>query len=155
MVGFTETLAKEGIKYNILSNVIAPVAASRMTETVMPPDVLALMKPEWVVPLVATLVHKDNTKETGSIFEVGGGVVTKLRWERSGGQLLKADESYTPSAVLKNWNQINDFSKPQYPTGPNDFMSLLEESMKMGPSPQGDKVDFTGRVALVTGGGAG
>ncbi|OHF01433.1 short chain dehydrogenase [Colletotrichum orchidophilum] len=155
LVGFTETLAKEGAKYNILSNVIAPIAASRMTETVMPPDVLEILKPEWVVPLVSVLVHKDNTDENGSIFEVGGGHIAKLRWERSSGQLLKADDSYTPSAVIKKWDQAIDFSKPQYPSGPNDFLTLLEDSMKMGPNEQGDKVDFTGRVALVTGGGAG
>ncbi|KAI2606871.1 NAD(P)-binding protein [Hypoxylon fragiforme] len=155
MVGFTETLAKEGAKYNIISNVIAPIAASRMTETIMPPDVLENLKPDWVVPLVAVLVHKSNTHENGSIFEVGGGHVAKLRWERSSGLLLKADETYTPDAVLKKWDQVVDFSKPQYPSGANDFMTLLEESMKMGPSEQGEKLDFTGRVALVTGGGAG
>ncbi|KAI1409581.1 NAD(P)-binding protein [Hypoxylon sp. FL1857] len=155
MVGFTETLAKEGVKYNILSNVIAPIAASRMTQTVMPPDVLENLKPDWVVPLVAVLVHKSNTSETGGIFEVGGGHVAKLRWERSSGLLLKADDSYTPGAILKKWDKVLDFSNPQYPTGPNDFMSLLEESMKMGPNEQGEKLDFAGRVALVTGGGAG
>lgn len=154
-VGFTETLAKEGAKYNIISNVIAPIAASRMTETVMPPDVLEALKPEWVVPLVAVLVHKSNTTENGSIWEVGGGHIAKLRWERSSGLLLKADDSYTPSAILKQWNKVTDFSNPQYPSGPADFMTLLEDSMKMGPSPQGDKVDFTGRVALITGAGAG
>ncbi|KAI1450326.1 NAD(P)-binding protein [Annulohypoxylon stygium] len=155
MVGFTETLAKEGIKYNIISNVIAPIAASRMTQTVMPPEVLAALKPEWVVPLVAVLVHKSNTTETGGIFEVGGGHVAKLRWERSSGLLLKADDSYTPGAILKQWNKVVDFSKPEYPTGPNNFLELLEESMKLGPSEQGEKLDFTGKVALITGGGAG
>ncbi|KAI0132251.1 hypothetical protein BJ170DRAFT_613094 [Xylariales sp. AK1849] len=154
-VGFTETLAKEGAKYNIISNVIAPIAASRMTSTVMPPDVLEALKPEWVVPLVAVLVHKNNTDENGSIFEVGGGHIAKLRWERSTGLLLKADDSYTPDAILKKWDKVTDFSNPQHPSGPNDFMSLLEDSMKMGPSEQGEKLDFKGRVALVTGGGAG
>ncbi|KAK8010537.1 bifunctional hydroxyacyl-CoA dehydrogenase/enoyl-CoA hydratase FOX2 [Apiospora arundinis] len=154
-VGFTETLAKEGAKYNIICNVIAPIAASRMTETVMPPDLLANLKPEWVVPLVAVLVHKNNTDENGSIFEVGGGHVAKLRWERSTGLLLKADDSYTPGAILKKWNKVTDFSDPQYPSGPADFMSLLEDSMKMGPSDKGEPLDFKGRVALVTGGGAG
>ncbi|OTB08193.1 hypothetical protein M426DRAFT_317294 [Hypoxylon sp. CI-4A] len=155
LVGFTETLAKEGAKYNILANAIAPIAASRMTQTVMPPDVLENLKPDWAVPLVAVLVHKGNTSETGGIFEVGGGHVAKLRWERSSGLLLKADDSYTPGAILKKWDQILDFSNPQYPTGPNDFMSLLEESQKLGPSEQGENPDFTGRVALITGGGAG
>ncbi|ODA76232.1 hypothetical protein RJ55_08077 [Drechmeria coniospora] len=155
MVGFTETLAKEGAKYNILCNVIAPIAASRMTETVMPPDVLENLKPDWVVPLVAVLVHSSNTSENGGIFEVGGGHVAKMRWQRSGGLLLKADDSYTPGAILKQWSKVGDFSDAQYPSGPNDFMTLLEDSMKMGPNPQGEKLDFTGRVALVTGGGAG
>ncbi|KAI6381996.1 bifunctional hydroxyacyl-CoA dehydrogenase/enoyl-CoA hydratase fox2 [Pyricularia grisea] len=155
MVGFTETLAKEGVKYNILANVIAPIAASRMTETVMPPDLLALMKPEWVVPLVAVLVHKNNTNETGGIFEVGGGHCAKLRWERSSGLLLKCDETYTPGAIIKKWNQVVDFSNPQYPTGPNDFLGLLEQSTQLGPNDKGEPVDFKGRVALVTGGGAG
>lgn len=126
-----------------------------MTASILPPDVLANLKPEWVVPLVAVLVHKSNTEETGGIFEVGAGHMAKLRWERSEGLLLKADDSYTPGAVLKKWDKVIDFSKPQYPTGPNDFMTLLEESMKMGPSDSGEKLDFNGKVALVTGGGAG
>jgi multifunctional beta-oxidation protein len=154
-VGFTETLAKEGVKYNILCNVIAPIAASRMTATVMPPDVLENLKPEWVVPLVAVLVHPSNKHETGSIFEVGGGHVAKIRWERAKGALLKCDDTLTPGAVLKKWNNVNDFSEPEYPSGVADMMGLLEQSMKMGPNDPGEKLDFTGKVALVTGGGAG
>ncbi|TVY31579.1 Peroxisomal hydratase-dehydrogenase-epimerase, partial [Lachnellula subtilissima] len=154
MVGFTETLAKEGAKYNIHANVIAPIAASRMTETVMPPDILAALKPDWIVPLVAVLVHKDS-EENGAIFEAGGGHIAKLRWERSSGLLLKADDSYTPGAILKKWDQVSDFKTPEYPTGVADFMGLLEKSMEMGPNDKGETLDFTGKVALVTGGGAG
>jgi multifunctional beta-oxidation protein len=154
MVGFTETLAKEGIKYNIRCNVIAPIAASRMTETIMPPDILENLKPDWVVPLVAVLVHKDS-QETGSIYEVGGGHVAKLRWERSSGLLLKCDDSYTPGAVLKRWNEIFDFKNPEHPTGSADFLALLEKSIHLPPSDRGEDLDFTGKVVLVTGGGAG
>ncbi|KAF2431335.1 peroxisomal multifunctional enzyme type 2 [Tothia fuscella] len=154
-VGFTETLAKEGIKYNILCNVIAPIAASRMTETVMPPDVLEVLKPDWVVPLVAVLVHPSNKTETGSIFEVGGGHMAKLRWERSNGALLKADSTFTPESLLAKWDDVNDFSKPQYASGPADFMGLLEESKKLDSNPKGTPFDLKGKVALVTGAGAG
>jgi len=125
-----------------------------MTQTVMPPDVLDKLKPDWVVPLVAVLVHKDSD-ENGSIFEVGGGHVAKLRWERASGLLLKADDSYTPGAILKKWDQIGNFKDAEYPSGPADFMGLLEKSMKLGPSDKGETLDFKGRVALVTGGGAG
>ncbi|KAJ9637022.1 bifunctional hydroxyacyl-CoA dehydrogenase/enoyl-CoA hydratase fox2 [Knufia peltigerae] len=154
-VGFTETLAKEGQKYNILCNVIAPIAASRMTETVMPPDVLANLKPEWVVPLVAALVHPSNTTETGSIFEAGGGHVAKLRWERAKGLLLKADDTYTPGAILKKWDSVIDFSEPEYPSGPADMVTKLENSLKMGSNDKGEDIRFDGKVVLVTGGGAG
>ncbi|CRG91247.1 hypothetical protein PISL3812_08295 [Talaromyces islandicus] len=154
-VGFTETLAKEGAKYNIIVNVIAPIAASRMTATVMPPEVLEQLKPEWVVPLVAVLVHSSNTSESGSIFEVGGGHVAKLRWERSKGALLKTDSSLTPQSILAKWNDVEDFSKPSHPTGPADFMTLLEEAQQLPPNPTAADLDFKGRVALVTGGGAG
>jgi len=125
-----------------------------MTETVMPPDVLENLKPDWVVPLVAVLVHKD-CQENGAIFETGGGHVAKLRWERASGLLLKADDSYTPGAILKKWNQISNYKDAQYPTGVADFMSLLEKSMKMPSNDKGETLDFKGKVALVTGGGAG
>lgn len=154
-VGFTETLAKEGRKYNIICNVIAPIAASRMTATVMPPDVLENLKPDWVVPLVAVLVHKSNTDVTGAIFEVGGGHMAQLRWERAKGALLKADDSFTPSAILKKWADVSDYSTCEHPDGVADMMGKLEQSLKMGPNEQGEKIDLTGKVALVTGGGAG
>ncbi|KAG8531601.1 bifunctional hydroxyacyl-CoA dehydrogenase/enoyl-CoA hydratase fox2 [Bacidia gigantensis] len=154
-VGFTETLAKEGYKYNIICNVIAPIAASRMTETVMPPDLLENLKPDWVVPLVAVLAHSSNTHETGSIFEVGGGHVAKIRWERAKGALLKTGPSLTAGAILENWTSVNDFSTPEYPTGLADFMSLLEEAQKLKDNESGERVDLSGKVALITGAGGG
>lgn len=154
-VAFTETLAKEGLKYNILCNVIAPIAASRMTQTVMPPEMLENLKPEWVVPLVGVLVHPSNESETGSIFEVGGGHVAKLRWERAKGALLKTDASLTPGAILKKWKDVNDFSEPSYPQGPANFMELLEEAQKLGGNDKGEPIDFQGKVALITGAGGG
>ena len=154
-VGFTETLAKEGYKYNIICNVIAPIAASRMTQTVMPPDILENLKPEWVVPLVAVLVHPSNKHETGSIFEVGGGHIAKIRWERAKGALLKTGPSLTPGAILRKWDSVNDFSVPEYPSGVADFMSLLEEAQKLSDNDPGEQLDLRGKVALITGAGAG
>ncbi|ODH48235.1 hypothetical protein GX48_05633 [Paracoccidioides brasiliensis] len=155
MVGFTETLAKEGAKYNILANVIAPIAASRMTETVMPPDVLEHLKPDWIVPLVAVLAHSSNTSESGGIFEVGAGHMAKLRWERAKGALLKTDASLTPQAILAKWNDVKDFSEPSYPTGPANFLELLEQAQNVPSAPAAQSLDFTGKVALITGAGAG
>lgn len=95
---FAKTLAREGAKYNIVANAIAPVAASQMTATIMPPEMLKELKPEAIVPLVAFLVS-DQTAESGQLFEAGAGWFGKLRWERSRGAVFKTDESFTPSAV--------------------------------------------------------
>ena len=126
-----------------------------MTATVMPPDILESLKPEWIVPIVAVLVHPSNKEETGSIFECGGGHIAKLRWERAKGALLKTGPTLTPGAVLKKWDNVNDFSVPEHPTGVADFMSLLEQAQQLGDNEPGEKLDFTGKVALITGGGAG
>ena len=120
----------------------------------MPPEVLKNLGPEWVVPVVAKLVHSSN-KETGAIFEAGGGHVAKIRWERAKGALLKTGDSLTPGALLKKWDQVNDFSEPQYPTGPNDFLSLLDEGLKLPENEQGETLDFSGKVAVITGAGNG
>ena len=101
------------------------------------------------------LVHPSNKHETGSIFEVGGGHIAKLRWERAKGALLKTGSSLTPGAILKRWKDVNDFSEPSYPTGVADFMSLLEEAQKLGDNDPGEPLDFTGKVALITGAGGG
>lgn len=155
LVGFTETLAKEGAKYNITANVIAPLAASRMTETVMPPDLLKLLSPDRVIPLVGYLVH-ENTQDTYGIYELGAGFYSKVRWQRSKGVVFKADNSFTPSAILKRFDDIVDFSKgSEYPNGPADFVELAQQSQKTPSNPQGETVDLKDKVVIVTGAGAG
>lgn len=81
--------------------------------------------------------------------------MAKLRWERAKGGLLRADSSMTPGAILKKWDDVNDFSQPSYPTGPADFMGLLEEAQKLPKNDSGESVDFKGKVVLITGAGGG
>lgn len=156
LVGFTETLAKEGQKYNITANVIVPLAASRMTETVLPPDLLAKLNPSYVVPVVGYLVS-ENVNDTNGIYETAAGVVTKVRWERSAGAAFKPDNSFTPSAVLNRFNDICDFEskEPEHPTGPKDLMPFLETGKDLPTNDQGVPVDFKDQVVIVTGAGAG
>jgi multifunctional beta-oxidation protein len=155
-VGFTESLAKEGLKYNIRCNTIAPIAASRLTATVMTEDVLRRLQPEWVVPLVAFLCHS-KSDTTGDIFEVGAGHIAQVRWERAQGAYLRPDDSFTQGSLLRKWHEVVDFSQPEHPNGPADFAQLLDKTKSLPPSPSESEQtpDFTGRVAIVTGGAAG
>lgn len=115
MVGFTQTLAIEGAKNNVIANVIAPVAGSRMTETILPPELVAALKPEYITPLVMKLCSEKN-EETGSIFEVGAGWISKLRWERTKGVGFDISNGLSPEAVEESWDQITDFENADHPT---------------------------------------
>ncbi|KIW84653.1 hypothetical protein Z517_00041 [Fonsecaea pedrosoi CBS 271.37] len=153
-VGLTQTLAKEGLKYNILVNAIAPVTAADMTATTTSAELLQYLRPEHVSPLVGLLVHPIN-RESGSVFEVFAGHVSKFRWERSPGAVLKCDETFTPGAILKRWADINDFSKPDHPTKTADMVANLEAAQKQDRNDPGEDVRYDGKVAVITGGGAG
>lgn len=58
LVGLMNALGLEGAKYNVHVNCLAPTAATRMTDTLMPAEVLAAMRPEAVSPAVLAMVHE-------------------------------------------------------------------------------------------------
>ncbi len=124
LVGFAQTLAIEGKKNNVHVNAIAPIAGSRMTETVLPPDLLESLKPEFVSPLVAYFAH-ESCEENGSLFEVGGGFIGKLRWERAEGALFKLNKPLTPEAVHTKWSDITGFEKSTHPSDVTQSMSPI------------------------------
>jgi len=154
MIGFTEVLAKEGAKYNINANVYAPGAASRLTQTVWPPEMMEAMRPEYVVPLIAILAHS-SCKESGSIFEAAAGHFSKLRWERSRGFVSRPDDSLTADVVLRNFDKITDFADAEHPSRVMDGIAMLEKAKAQPANLGGEQLDFRGRVALVTGAGGG
>ena len=86
-----------------------------MTETILPKEVTEALKPEFVTPLVVRLCAEKN-EETGSLFEVGAGWVSKLRWERSQGALFDPKAELSAEAIDSAWDQIGDFSNAQHPT---------------------------------------
>jgi len=119
IIGFTNTLALEGARKGIRANVIAPVAGSRLTETILPKEVVEALKPELVTPLVVRLCA-EHSEETGSLFEVGAGWVAKLRWERSQGALFDPKEELTAEAIDEAWDRIGDFTDAQHPASAQD-----------------------------------
>jgi len=109
LVGMASSLSLEGSKNNIIVNTIAPVAGSRMTETVMPPQLVAALKPEFVAPLVAYLVHESNSS-TGGIYEVGAGFVAKVRLQRTKGAVFSIEKELTPEVIRDGWKEVVDFN---------------------------------------------
>ena len=105
LVGFTRVLAVEGAKYNIKANAIAPLALTRMTETIMG----ALgdkLDPGLVSPIVTYLAHED-CPVSGQTFSVGGGRVAQVFIGETTGY-FKAD--LKPEDLRDNWDTVTDQS---------------------------------------------
>lgn len=127
VLGLANALAEEGRTRNILVNTIAPIAASRMTESIFSPDLLERLRPEAVSPLVGWLCH-ERCRETKGLFEVGAGYFAKLRWQRSTGFSFADGQGLSPDDVADRWNEITDFSEAEYPSTIQDSLNAVSRT---------------------------
>jgi NAD(P)-dependent dehydrogenase (short-subunit alcohol dehydrogenase family) len=104
VVGFMNTLAIEGQKYGIKVNSLAPVAATRMTEDLMPENVLSLLQPEAVTPAVIFMASEDAP--TRQIIAAGAGVFAKVVVQETPGVFL-AEDVRDAEHVASAWEQIS------------------------------------------------
>ena len=107
LVGLINTLAIEGAKYNIKANAVAPIAATRMTEDILPEDVFTKLDPAYVAPVAAQLMT-DELEESGRIYIVGGGNVHSVTYYKNDG--ADFDQVPTLTDVAERWAAINDWS---------------------------------------------
>jgi NAD(P)-dependent dehydrogenase (short-subunit alcohol dehydrogenase family) len=117
VVGLMNTLKLEGAKYNITVNTLAPFAASRLTEDVLPPDLFTAAQPEFVTPLVMYLVSNECT-ESGSIYQAGRGEYSRVAIVTGPG--LTLGDGKTPASVedlRDNWDTIKSIEGAQEPAG--------------------------------------
>ncbi|RJG10367.1 SDR family oxidoreductase [Pseudomonas cavernicola] len=124
LYGLTRTLAIEGRKNNIFVNAIAPTGGTRMTEGLIPQQVFEQLKPELVSPLVVYL-GSENCQETAGLFEVGGGWIGKVRWERSNGAGFDPKVGFDAEDVAAQWQQICDFEGASHPADGMQAMQAM------------------------------
>ena len=106
LVGLMNTLKLEGQKYNVKVNTVAPVAASRLTEDVLPPDFFEKLKPEFVAPMVLYLCSEE-CPVTGNIYNAGMGCYNRAAIVTGPGAVIgKGQEIPTPEQVLAAWDDI-------------------------------------------------
>lgn len=141
ILGLANCLAEEGRSKNVLVNTIAPLAASRLTETIMPPQLLEMLQPEAVSPLVAWLCHED-CKETKGLFEVGAGYMAKLRWERAVGYSFPNKRPFTVDDVAKRWSKITDFTDATHPTTTTESFTPILNSINNPPLGGNEFIDL-------------
>ena len=107
LVGLINTLAQEGAKYNIKANAMAPIAATRMTEDILPPEVFKKLTPEYVAPVVAYLCTEE-VPDTASVFIAGGGKVQRVALFQNKG--VTFEQVPTVDDVAAHWSEIDDLS---------------------------------------------
>ena len=127
--GLSQTLSIEGAKRNVIANTIAPVAGSRMTETIMPPQILEQLKPEFVTPLVLKLCHEDH-RDGGGLYEVGAGWIGALRWERTQGKGFPVTEPLTPEQINQAWKEVTDFSAADHPGNVQEALARIMQNLQ-------------------------
>lgn len=108
VVGMMNTLKIEGAKNNIKVNTICPIAATRMTQDIMPQQMLDNLKPEYVTPGVMNLVKEDAP--TGMILSAGAGAFSMAQIVETKGAFVGQGEALTAEAVAAKWDEITDTS---------------------------------------------
>jgi NAD(P)-dependent dehydrogenase (short-subunit alcohol dehydrogenase family) len=116
LVGLMQTLSIEGAKNDIRVNCLAPTAATRMTENLMPEAVLKLLQPETVTPGLLALVAEDAP--TRAILCAGAGAFERAHITLTQGVFvgLPAD---APEQVALQFDALSDREGETVPASGN------------------------------------
>ncbi|MDD3717194.1 MAG: SDR family oxidoreductase [Actinomycetota bacterium] len=105
IVGLMHVLKQEGAKYNIMANAIVPVAGTRMTATVFPADLLDVLKPQFVAPVVAWACS-ENCTVSGYTFTAGGGYFSRTAFMEGPGVYFDVKQPITLEMIDENIDKI-------------------------------------------------
>jgi len=122
VVGFTNVLKLEGAKYNIKTNVIVPIAGTRLTEDIVPPELFRMMKVDFVTPAVLYMCS-EQCQDSGVIINAGLGYFSRSAIMTGEGVILSDRKKIpTPEEVMENWSRITSLETPKF------FNQLMEMS---------------------------
>ncbi len=132
LVGLMQTLALEGAKNDIRVNCLAPTAATRMTEGLMPEAQLAALKPEAVVPAMLVLVSQEAPTRT--ILCAGAGTFEAAHITLTQGVWLGTD-ALTPERLAQRLAEVTDRAGDSVPQsgaaqGSNEVGKALENAKR-------------------------
>ena len=113
LAGLSQVCAVEGLKNNVLSNLICTEGITRMNEDLIPQENHEALKPEYAANGVLVLAH-DSCPTTGQMYQIEGGTLRKIRVQVSKG--LKYDPTTEGlDHVSDNWEDSYDFTDATAP----------------------------------------
>ena len=113
LVGFMNTLKIEGERTGIKVNTVAPIAGTRLTEGVIPPDLFEKLKPRFVTPLVLYLAS-EQCPVTGAVYNAGGGYYNRVALLTGPGKAVGDGKSPpSPEQVAKAMKGIKSMADAQ------------------------------------------
>jgi NAD(P)-dependent dehydrogenase (short-subunit alcohol dehydrogenase family) len=125
LIGLTNVLKLEGAKYNIKINVLAPVAASRLTEDVLPPQLFDKMKPDFVTPMVLYM-SSEQCQDSGMIINAAIGYFSRSAIVTGPGAKLSDGKNIpTPEEIMDSWGKIISLENPKYFNQLNEMFGEL------------------------------
>jgi len=127
MYGLAQSVALEGAAADIACNVVAPFGATELNSCNMDEAFKAVIKPDYIAPLVCYLCHP-ACAENGSLFEASAGAFKQLRWSRSEGVRLAPEQMHSMAALAKQWPAMGDFSSADHPRDMREALRGLYES---------------------------
>lgn len=140
LIGLSNTLAIEGEKANIHCNTVVPMAASRMTQDILPEELSQRLGPAYVAPLVAWLCHKE-CEENGAIYEAAGKWFGRHSLQRGKGKYISEISKFpyqqderAIELIAKNWNEVSNLDGASMMNSFNGHMSELLEVFETNPS---------------------
>ncbi|MCB1439979.1 MAG: SDR family NAD(P)-dependent oxidoreductase [Nitratireductor sp.] len=127
LVGLMNTLCIEGMRNNIRINCLAPTAATRMTEDVLAPEMLAALDPQFVTPAAVFLSGEDAPNRT--VLFAGAGTYSAMQIRESKGIYLD-DSERNAEAIAENFDKILDFGEADsFVHGGEHVQKILQNAM--------------------------
>ncbi len=148
LVGFMNTLKLEGGKHDVKINAVAPVAATRLTEDILPPDMLEKLKPEAVIPLVVYLCS-DRCPVNGAIYNAGMGYFSRAAVVTGPSVLVGDGHSVpTPEDIADRMARITSLENAVELANTTEAIGAILQPILVGeePKPEPKKGPTVGQV---------